>query len=520
MQALGEAVAKLVNQCDWNGHIGIGMPGRVQDFGSLSASDWAAGRASRAALERLLEGATGCRVVAMGGAEAAGYGEAAYGAAKDSSGLVMMAVVGAGGFGIALFEDGVLVRGVDVRSILASWSSPGAAQPPPPGEAGTPAQWAAWSERVDRVLLQLDSVLHPQKIILGGSAARSAGVERLISLLTVAERVPVRPAALAMIGAVKGAAWGAAREFRTREALQQVRLALGAQAQASPAGTLSLEQLRAVFDQFAAAPGERAGAPPPGAPPPGSLSLGALGDMLRALAVDVAGEGELLRVFQELDPQRLGGISWSEWSAWWAQNVAQQQSVQLLLGQEEFNAVVLREATPGQLLCLEVGMTFCRPCKSFEKTFKAVAAEYPQVRFLRINGNENRSCTALARDVLGIRSTPAFYFFRQGSTQPVASHTGANEPKLREALEALLAGRPPAAQPAAAAAAAAPPSDPSKIDTRGAHESGLAALLQLMSTKQKAVERAKQQLRAAEAELEALTIQLQQTTGTAPGRRP
>ncbi len=32
-----------------------------------------------------------------------------------------------------------------------------------------------------------------------------------------------------------------------------------------------------------------------------------------------------------------------------------------------------------------------------------VAAEYPNVRFLRINGNENRSCTALARDVLGIR---------------------------------------------------------------------------------------------------------------------
>jgi predicted NBD/HSP70 family sugar kinase len=29
-QALSEAVAKLVNQCEWTGNIGIGMPGRVQ----------------------------------------------------------------------------------------------------------------------------------------------------------------------------------------------------------------------------------------------------------------------------------------------------------------------------------------------------------------------------------------------------------------------------------------------------------------------------------------------------------
>jgi hypothetical protein len=81
-------------------------PARAQDFGTLSPEDWAAGRAGRAATERLLEAATGCRVVAMGGAEAAGSGEVAYGAAKDAAGLVMVATVGAGGVGVALFEDG------------------------------------------------------------------------------------------------------------------------------------------------------------------------------------------------------------------------------------------------------------------------------------------------------------------------------------------------------------------------------------------------------------------------------
>ena len=78
----------------------------AQDFGGLSAADWAAGRASRAATERLLEAASGCRVVALGGAEACGAAEIAYGAARDAPGLVMTATIGAGGLGVALFEDG------------------------------------------------------------------------------------------------------------------------------------------------------------------------------------------------------------------------------------------------------------------------------------------------------------------------------------------------------------------------------------------------------------------------------
>ena len=82
------------------------------------------------------------------------------------------------------------MRGVDVRSVLSSWAPPGAVVAPPPGPSAAPAEWAAWAERVDRVLLQLESVLHPQRIVLGGSAARAGGVDRLISLLTVADRVP------------------------------------------------------------------------------------------------------------------------------------------------------------------------------------------------------------------------------------------------------------------------------------------------------------------------------------------
>jgi thioredoxin 1 len=417
------------------------------------------------------------------------------------------------------------VRGVDVRSILSSWNAAGAAPPPPPDDGGSPAAWAAWAERVDRILLQLDSVLHPSRCILGGSAVREAGAERLIKLLTVGERIPggVTAARLGLLGGVKGAAWGAAREFRTRDALSQVRKAIGNRAKTSPQA-LSPAQLRAVFDQFALAAADADGAPA------GVLSRAALADMLRALAVDVASEADLRRVFTALDADGTGGITWGEWSEWWSANVAS-EAVQLLLSSAEFEAV-LADAPAGQLVCLEVGMvrahtsthshfcfiidaylhthpfiplarlsatqTFCRPCKAFEKTYKAVAAEYPAVKFLRLNGNENRSCTALARDTLGLRSTPAFYFFRPSAAgkEPIASHTGANEPRLREALERLTAPGAADADVASAAAAAASPAPPappppkldaSKIDTSGAEKSGLAALLSKLSIKQACV---------------------------------
>ncbi len=411
------------------------------------------------------------------------------------------------------------MRGVDVRSVLSSWVQPGAAPPPLPGDGGSPAAWAAWAERVDRVLLQLDSVLRPSRVVLGGSAVRDAGAERLIGLLTVAERVPIVPAGLGLVAGVKGAAWGAVREFRTRDALAQVRRAVGAAAKSSPQA-LTTEQLRAVFDEFASSSSGAAAAVADGAPP-GSLSCSALGDMLRALAVNVSGPAELRRIFSALDGDASGGITWQEWADWWAANVAG-EPVQLLLSSAELEAVLAEEPV-GRLVCLEVGMTFCRPCKAFEKTYKAVAAEYAPVKFLRLNGNENRSCTALARDVLGLRSTPAFYFFRAGAggVAPVASHTGANEPRLREALERLTApgaadAAPAAGAGAATAAAAAPPApklEAGKIDTSDAKKSGLAALLSQMSIKQAAVEKIKGQLRAAEAEVAALQAQLEQQTG-------
>jgi thioredoxin 1 len=297
---------------------------------------------------------------------------------------------------------------------------------------------------------------------------------------------------------------------------------------------LGADRLRAVFAQYAVA-GDAASEP--------LLTPQALASMLKALGVTLPGaetEGDvaLRRVFSALDDDGSGGITFAEFASWWDAQVrpaGEEGPVQLVVSAEELEAL-LAEETPGKLVCLEVGMTFCRPCKAFEKTYKAVAAETPSARFLRLNGNENRSCTALARDVLGVRSTPAFYFFRAGPPAPgappglpppVDSHTGANEQRLRDAVTRLLAP-PAAAEPGApAAAAAAAPAPPprveaGKIDVSDAKKSGLAELLGKLSIKQAYLDKLRAQVRNVEKELAELQDELEKTTGhprkQGPGR--
>jgi len=280
-----------------------------------------------------------------------------------------------------------------------------------------------------------------------------------------------------------------------------VRRALGASvaasaASAAGASALSPAQLRPVFDQFAG--------------PEGRLTLEQLGAMLRALALPLPAP-ELRRAAAELAGGGgwAAGVSWPAMEAWWARNV-QAEGVELLLSADGLRRALREESGErGRPLCLEVGMTFCRPCKAFERAYKHVAADYPAVRFARINGNENRSCTALARDVLGVRSTPAFYFFRPGEEAPSAQHSGANEARLREALDRLLS-----AGAGAEAEAAPPPPPPAGLDTRGAVESGLAELLGQMGKQRGEVDRLRQALRAAEAELEQMQARLEAATGT------
>ena len=43
-----------------------------------------------------------------------------------------------------------------------------------------------------------------------------------------------------------------------------------------------------------------------------------------------------------------------------------------------------------RLVVIQCTNSWCRPCKGFNPKYKRVAAEYPQVAFLQLEGNENK----------------------------------------------------------------------------------------------------------------------------------
>ena len=95
------------------------------------------------------------------------------------------------------------------------------------------------------------------------------------------------------------------------------------------------------------------------------------------------------------------------------------------------------ELTSGRLLVLEVGFTFCVPCKKFAPFYKECAAKYTDARFAYMSGNENAETVKIGRDMLGVTGSPAFFLFRNGVQ--VAKFSGAKQDQLIENIEKYIA---------------------------------------------------------------------------------
>jgi Ca2+-binding EF-hand superfamily protein len=101
---------------------------------------------------------------------------------------------------------------------------------------------------------------------------------------------------------------------------------------------------------------------------------------------------------------------------------------------EEFEAAMA--AHPDKLVVVMASLTWCRPCKKIVPAFDSLAAAYPGALLLKFYGNSNDGTKALFKDVLKVRVTPAFFFFRDKAL--VGSCTGANAPRLEGNLRGHL----------------------------------------------------------------------------------
>ena len=187
-EAVGEVVAEIARRFSWKGPIGCTFPAVVKDGVAYSAANvddaWVGTNG-----QQLLSKKTGCPIILLNDADAAGIAEMQFGAGKDRPGVVIMLTFGTG-IGSAIFADGQLVpntefghmevRGKDAEDRAADRI-----------RKDKELSWEKWAKRVDEFLDRMELLFSPDLFIIGGGVSKKH--QKYLHLLnTRAEIVPAQ----------------------------------------------------------------------------------------------------------------------------------------------------------------------------------------------------------------------------------------------------------------------------------------------------------------------------------------
>jgi polyphosphate glucokinase len=151
-------------------HVGVCFPAVVKHGRTMSAANvsnkWIGLEA-----EALFEDALGRDITFVNDADAAGYAEVRFGAAKDRSGLVLLTTLGTG-IGTALIYDGVLVPNAELGHLQIDGgdyelkASYGAKE-------RDNLSWQKWADRLQKYYGELEKLFSPDLFIVGGGVSKN-----------------------------------------------------------------------------------------------------------------------------------------------------------------------------------------------------------------------------------------------------------------------------------------------------------------------------------------------------------
>jgi polyphosphate glucokinase len=133
-------------------------------------------------------------------ADAAGYAETRYGAARDARGTIFMATLGTG-IGSALIVDGVLVPNTELGHLEVDGYDAEKRAADSVREAED-LNWEQWAKRLTRYFNAIERLFWPDLIVVGGGVSKKA--HKFLPLLDV--RTPIVPSTLKNDGGIIGAA--------------------------------------------------------------------------------------------------------------------------------------------------------------------------------------------------------------------------------------------------------------------------------------------------------------------------
>ncbi len=202
--AVGDVVAAVARHFNWQGPIGCTFPAVIQNGIVLSAAN-----VNKAWLgapgEELLAQKTGCPLILLNDADAAGIAEMAFGAGQGHRGVVMILTLGTG-IGSAIFTNGHLVPNTELGHLklkgkdAEAWASDRVRK-------SKDLDWKKWVYRVDKYLARLETLFSPDLFIIGGGVSKRH--KKFLPFLK--RRTPVVPAQLLNEAGIIGAALAASK---------------------------------------------------------------------------------------------------------------------------------------------------------------------------------------------------------------------------------------------------------------------------------------------------------------------
>jgi polyphosphate glucokinase len=165
-------------------------------------------------IDQLIQESLGREAFVINDADAAGYGEVQFGAAKGERGLVIATTQGTG-IGTALIYKGELLPGTELGHIEINGK-----------DAETRAaasikdkedlNWEQWASRLQVYYSTLEHLFSPDVIIIGGGVSSKS--EKFIPLLNLRSKVVA--ATLQNQAGIVGAAYNASKEFKEKHSLK------------------------------------------------------------------------------------------------------------------------------------------------------------------------------------------------------------------------------------------------------------------------------------------------------------
>jgi polyphosphate glucokinase len=168
-EAVGNAMVEVARHFHWQGPIGCTFPAVVKNGVVFTAANvdpsWIGTDG-----QKVFQRKSGCPVVLLNDADAAGIAEMRFGAGQGQPGVVLLLTFGTG-IGSALFLDGKLVPNTELGHLeVRGKDAEERASDRIRGEKGW--GWEKWADHLDEYLGRLEALFTPDLFIIGGGVSK------------------------------------------------------------------------------------------------------------------------------------------------------------------------------------------------------------------------------------------------------------------------------------------------------------------------------------------------------------